>query len=241
VLDTSAPTGSIVIDGNAANTTSMSVSLTVSASDGESGVVEVRFSNDEVSWSSWEPYSTSKIWTLSSGVGTKTVYAQFRNGAGLDSGSYSDSIELVEEAAAFEEQWFNVSVDDADYVVGTCSNSSISGVSLNVGLKRLQLTVEGEEGTSGFCNVTVPAELMSGDFLLYLDDSFLVEDVDYVESFNGTHYLFSIQYMHSSHVLELFSTNVVPDFTAWLFLPFMMSTSLLGILLRKRLKKQRTI
>jgi hypothetical protein len=241
VLDTSTPTGSIIIDGNAANTTSMSVPLTISASDGESGVVEMRFSNDEVSWSSWEPYSTSKIWTLSSGVGTKTVYTQFRNGAGLDSGSYSDSIELVEEAAAFEEQWFNVTVDDADYVVGTCSNSSISGVSLNVGLKRLQLTVEGEEGTSGFCNVTVPAELMSGDFLLYLDDSFLVEDVDYVESFNGTHYLFSIQYVHSSHVLELFSTNVVPEFAAWLFLPFMMLTSLLGILLRKRLEKQRTI
>jgi hypothetical protein len=96
-------------------------------------------------------------------------------------------------------------------------------------------------GTTGFCNITVPAKLMSGDFTLYLDDVALVEGVDYTESYNGTHYLFSVTYVHSSHVIDLVSTEVMPDFAAWLFLPFVMSATLLGFALRKRMKKQRKI
>jgi hypothetical protein len=40
------------------------------------------FSNDERQWSDPEPYTTAKLWTLSPGEGTKTVYAQFRDAAG---------------------------------------------------------------------------------------------------------------------------------------------------------------
>jgi hypothetical protein len=237
-LDTTAPSGSITINnGNPAFTTSQSVTLTLSATDPQSGVVEMRFSNDGSSWSSWEPYITSKIWTLTIGVGTKTVYVQFRNEAGLASVSYSDSIELVEEAPPFEEQSFNVSVGDSDFVVGTCSNSTVSSLTFNEGLKRLSFSVEGDAGTAGFCNITVPADVMWGNFSLYMDDVALVEGVDYTQSYNGTHYLFSVNYMHSSHIIEVFSTEVVPDFAAWLFMPFLVSITLLGFALSKKLKK----
>ena len=40
------------------------------------------FSNDGIQWSDPEPYTTAKLWTLTSGEGTKTVYAQFRDAAG---------------------------------------------------------------------------------------------------------------------------------------------------------------
>jgi parallel beta-helix repeat protein len=137
------------------------------------------------------------------------------------------------------EKSFNVTVGETDYIITTCSNSTVSDLSFNQTLKQLSLSVSGLSGTTGFCNITVPAELMSGDFSLYLDDVALVEGVDYVESFNGTHYLFSISYEHSNHIIELFSTNVIPDFVGWLFLPFLMSATLLGFALRKRLKKHR--
>ena len=78
---------------------------------------------------------------------------------------------------------------------------------------------------------------MWGDFSLYLDDEPLIEGVDYTKSNNGTHFLFSIDYVHSSHIIEVFSTEVVPDFAAWLFLPFLVSATLLALALRKRLKK----
>jgi hypothetical protein len=152
--------------------------------------------------------------------------------------SFSDSIELVEEAPPFEEHSFHVSVGDAGFVVEMCSNSSVSGLTFNEGLKRLRFSVDGEAGTIGFCNITLPMDLMSGDFLLYIDDVELDLGVNYFISDNGTHYLLSVIYTHSSHTIDVFSTEVVPDFAAWLFLPFLMTATLLGLAVRKRLKKR---
>lgn len=94
ILDTISPTGTIQVNGGAAYTTSSGVTLNLSASDATSGVNDMRFSNDNSTWSSWEAYSTSKAWTLSGGDGTKTVYVQYRDHAGNVSGSYSDTITL---------------------------------------------------------------------------------------------------------------------------------------------------
>jgi parallel beta-helix repeat protein len=139
------------------------------------------------------------------------------------------------------EKSFPVTVGETEYVITTVSNSTVSDLSFDQASKQLSFSVSGPSGTTGFCNITVPAELMSGDFTLYLDDVALVEDVDYTQLYNGTHYVFSVTYMHSSHVMKLVSTDVIPDFAAWLFLPFLMTATLLGFALRKRLKKQRKL
>jgi len=101
LLDTTSPSGSVTIapDGTsdgADYVNSRSVKLAISASDPSpaSGVKLMRFSNDGSSWSSWEPYSSTKSWTLSSKNGTKTVYAQFRDAAGNVSASARDSVML---------------------------------------------------------------------------------------------------------------------------------------------------
>ena len=74
-LDVTPPTGSILINDGAAYTNTTSVLLALSASDAGSGVADMRFSNDGADWSGWEPYDTSKAWTLNLGDGLKTVYA----------------------------------------------------------------------------------------------------------------------------------------------------------------------
>jgi hypothetical protein len=93
-LDTTPPAGSISINANAAETNSTSVNLTLSASDAN-GVSQMRFSNDQTTWSNWEEYNTEKTWNLTSGFETKTIYVQFRDNAGLISLSYADTISLV--------------------------------------------------------------------------------------------------------------------------------------------------
>jgi uncharacterized membrane protein len=99
-LDTTAPTGTIVIDGGAASTTTTSVSLALNADDSVgSGLAEMRFSNDDTTWSAWEAYAANKGWSLSAGEGAKTVYVQFRDVLGNTSGSFSDGITLVAPAA----------------------------------------------------------------------------------------------------------------------------------------------
>ena len=78
ILDTEPPTSnSVIINSNAQNTSSTSVTLTLSSS----GATKMCISNTE-SCSSWETYATNKNWTLSSGDGEKTVYVWYKDDAG---------------------------------------------------------------------------------------------------------------------------------------------------------------
>lgn len=54
----------------------------------------MQFSNDNTTWSTAEAYATSKLWTLSSGDGTKTVYAKLKDTAGNWSTAFNDTITL---------------------------------------------------------------------------------------------------------------------------------------------------
>jgi hypothetical protein len=103
-LDTAPPSGSIAINGGAAQTTSTLVTLTLSATDSLTGVSRMRFSNTGTSWGAWETYATQRTgWSLTPGNGTKTVYVQFRDGLGNVSGSFSDTIILNRATRA--ENW----------------------------------------------------------------------------------------------------------------------------------------
>jgi hypothetical protein len=82
-LDTSGPTGSIIINDNDAWTSATNVILTLTYDDDTSGVDQVRYSNDGISWTSWEDPSDTRDWILASGEGTKTVYYEVKNNAGL--------------------------------------------------------------------------------------------------------------------------------------------------------------
>jgi PKD repeat protein len=94
-LDKTVPDGSIVINNNDAYTNSISITLTLTAMDATSGVYQVRYSNEGV-WDTelWEIPSATKGWTLTLGDGTKTVYYQVKDYAGLISETYSDTIIL---------------------------------------------------------------------------------------------------------------------------------------------------
>jgi len=94
-LDSTPPTGLILINGNASFTDSTSATLSLTYLDSTSGVAAVRYSNDGI-WDSekWEVPSTLKPYTLTSGDGLKTVYYQIRNNANWTSQTYYDSIGL---------------------------------------------------------------------------------------------------------------------------------------------------
>jgi hypothetical protein len=94
--DSAAPSGTISINSGANYTKSTSVSLGLSASNPTAGdpVSDMRLSNDGVNFGAWQTYSSSASYTLPAGDGTKTVYVQFRNGAGVTSAIASHTIVL---------------------------------------------------------------------------------------------------------------------------------------------------
>ena len=93
ILDTTPPTGSIKINDGAATTTSTTVTITPNATDAN-GVAKMRFSNDGGNWSDWMEVET-RTWNLTSEVGVKTVFAQFKDNAELISQTYNATINLV--------------------------------------------------------------------------------------------------------------------------------------------------
>jgi len=95
--DNTPPTGTISINNGEKITHSINVILTILATDYDNETFEnamttshgeelnngmMTFSNDNQIWSDPEPYTTSKMWTLSPGEGDKTVFVKFRDTAG---------------------------------------------------------------------------------------------------------------------------------------------------------------
>lgn len=91
--DTESPTGSVTINDGAGRTTSRNVTLGLQGADtGGSGLAAMRLRNHAGSWSSWEPFSATKSWTLRGRRGTKKVDLQLKDGAGNLSPVYSDTV-----------------------------------------------------------------------------------------------------------------------------------------------------
>ena len=136
ILETVAPTGSVSVNEGATYASSMAVTLTLSASEGTSGLYQMQFSNDGSNWSNWETYVTTKAWTLPSGDGTKTVYVRYKDNAGNTSGVYSDSI-ILETVAPTG----SVSVNEGDtYATNTAVTLTLSASDNTSGIAQMQIS-----------------------------------------------------------------------------------------------------
>jgi hypothetical protein len=94
MLDTTGPSGSILINGGAATTTSTTVTLTLSASD-PAGVTQMQFSKDGAPFSAPEPYLTTRTLLPFASTGLHTVDVKFLDALGNVSPSFQASITIL--------------------------------------------------------------------------------------------------------------------------------------------------
>ena len=94
------------------------------------------------------------------------------------------------------------------------SNSNISNVELNEEEKVLSFTVEGETGTKGVTEVTIPKAMLSGEMMVLVDGQTISSTSSDVilKSETDAEVTFEINYSHSEHTVEVTGTNVVPEF-----------------------------
>jgi len=89
------PVGKLLtINGGAADTYQVTVTLQVSATVQADYVEWMRFSNDNIHWSDWAAFAPTATWKLTSNNGLAVVYAQFRGHWGGISAAISDDIFL---------------------------------------------------------------------------------------------------------------------------------------------------
>jgi len=86
----------MVINDDAASTNSTGVTLKMTTF----GAAQMRFKNDGEDWSAFEPYATTKAWSLASGSGTRKVWAQFHDLVGSDSAEVYDEITFASPPTA---------------------------------------------------------------------------------------------------------------------------------------------
>lgn len=144
-----APSGSIIVNGGQISTSSINVTLNLTATDLEGEAIEMRFSNDGITWSSWESKISTKSWTLSHGEGSKTVYMQLRDTAGNISNTFSDTIVL----------------DTTPPVITGVTNNGVYNTDVTISFNEGTATLNGATFSSG---TTVST---SGNYTLVATDS----------------------------------------------------------------------
>lgn len=99
--DAEPPLGSLILDDGAASSGDFDVVIGISASDADSGVTRMRFSNDGEDWSVWIAFQELYSWNLLTDDGgsaradrTYTVYGQVLDSEGNESTVFSDQIEV---------------------------------------------------------------------------------------------------------------------------------------------------
>ncbi|MBS7633035.1 hypothetical protein KEJ15_05380 [Candidatus Bathyarchaeota archaeon] len=108
------------------------------------------------------------------------------------------------------------------------SNSSVTEFQFNEMTKTINFNVTGQTGTSGFCDILVPKDLLWGVMIVYKDSVMLYNGTDYTQTQNATHYLFHIEYSHSSHRIEIRGTEAIPEFQLPFILPLFLAATLLA-------------
>jgi hypothetical protein len=110
---------------------------------------------------------------------------------------------------------FDVQAQDGQkFKVEITSNSNVSNVRLDEEAKNVSFTVEGETGTAGVADVTVPKAMLSGDMTVMIDGQAIAAASNsvIVRSQTSTDTTLEVNYHHSRHTVQVAGTNVVPEF-----------------------------
>lgn len=129
--------------------------------------------------------------------------------------------------------------NETEYFVEVVSNSTVSDFVFNPDEGPfLRFNVTSDDGAAGFCRVTIPKDL------LWVEDGWTVsvggEPVNYtiIPDENFTYLYFT--YNHSTEIVVIQGTNVIPEFSPTIVLPLFMMIALIAITLTKKKQKQKT-
>ena len=104
---------------------------------------------------------------------------------------------------------FNVAWQDKTYHATTICNSTISNFRFEIGPetgnKIISFSVTGEDGTVGFCRVTIPIELMDYPYIVLVGAEEIVPTL--LDVSNEAYVCLYFTYIHSSHAITIISSR----------------------------------
>jgi nitrous oxidase accessory protein len=123
------------------------------------------------------------------------------------------------------------------YYVDVISNSTLSDFSFNSESALVRFNVEGKNGTTGFCRVTIPKNLLDADeteWAVLVGGSPVTATVN--EDTSNTYLYFS--YNHSTKTVEIIGTEAIPESLSWTPLMItLVAVVAVAVVYRRRLLK----
>jgi hypothetical protein len=110
---------------------------------------------------------------------------------------------------------FDMAVEgEGEFQVQIASNSTVDSVELKQEEKMVTFRVEGDTGTQGVTQVTVPKAMLSGEMTVMIDGQVVSPESNdvIVTSDTSAETTFEINYSHSEHDMAVTGTNVAPEF-----------------------------
>jgi hypothetical protein len=117
--------------------------------------------------------------------------------------------------------------DGYAFDVTMTSNSTISDFNFNESLKQISFNVTGPTGKTGYCNVTIPQELLQGEpWTVYVNST----DCTMLCSIagNSTHTFVYIPYTCSTNIVQIKGTWVIPEFPSTMIVALSMILAMLA-------------
>ena len=110
---------------------------------------------------------------------------------------------------------FAVKAGGKDFSVQVATNSSnVSDIKFDEQGKKLSFTVQGETGTKGVTEVTIPKSLLSGDLTVMIDGQVMAQSDVIEKADTNDEVTLELNYHHSTHQIDIIGTNAVPEFSS---------------------------
>jgi len=160
-------------------------------------------------------YSSSLNLLDNAGKGTYTVDARLEleaDALGIIQAITSATLQSSIQFAVATPSEYPVNAEGKDFKVFLASNSGINDFQFKQSDKRVSFFVEGDAGTKGVTEITIPTALLSGEMKVFMDQNLVANEDVIVKSKTDVATTFEINYNHSIHRMEVTGTNVVPEF-----------------------------
>jgi hypothetical protein len=113
------------------------------------------------------------------------------------------------------------------------SNSTMSSFNFSETLRQISFNVTGPAGKTGYCNVTIPKDLLRGEpWIIYLNSTEYTASCSITG--NKTHTFIYIPYTHSTNTIQIKGTWAIPEFPYILTISVFMVFSIITVILSKK-------
>ena len=105
---------------------------------------------------------------------------------------------------------FNITWDEEIHKVRTLSNSTIASLIFNQTERQIRFKATGPSDTAGFCNVTIPKELLeasTNQWIITVNDEIMIPNI--IE--NATHTFLYFTFNHSTQTVNIKGTNPIDN------------------------------